>query len=261
MGPIDTGIVFAYFGLMIALGIVASRKQHSVEDFFLAGGKIGAFSVGCLWLASYIGGASIIGGSAKAYEIGYSGGWYIATMAIGCILFAAFFAVRVKRLGNENKFLTYPDFIESGYDSRTRIVATVTTAAAFIGYAAGQLAAAAAILSALLGWDYATSLLLSSAVIIVYTATGGFLAVTYTDWVQVSILVVGIVFIGIPIAIMNGGTPENLVTQLGDTHFDPLGWGLAEMAALGVSIPLSFFVAMDSYTRMFAARDEKSGTI
>ena len=35
------------------------------------------------------------------------------------------------------------------------------------------------------------------------------------------------------------------------------------MLALGVSIPLAFFVAMDCYTRMFAAEDEavaKRGT-
>jgi SSS family solute:Na+ symporter len=106
-------------------------------------------------------------------------------------------------------------------------------------------------------------LLLASCVIVIYTATGGFLAVTYTDWVQITLLFVGIVIVGIPIAIANGGTWEALTTQLPTGHSNPIGWGLPTMLALGISINLSFFVAMDGYTRMFAAKDEataKRGT-
>ncbi len=264
LSTLDTGIIFAYLALMIAIGLYASRGQDSVQDFFVAGGKLGTFSIACLWLASWVGGAAIVGGVAKTYEFGISGGWYIACMAIGCLLFGLFFAARVKRWGDEHQLLTYPDFIETRYDSRTRIVATVTTIMAFTGYAAGQLAAAGAILSTLLGWDYSTSLLLASSIIVVYTATGGFLAVTYTDWVQFSLLFMGVVIVGIPIAIASGGTWEALTTQLPIGHLDPTNWSVPIMLAMGVSMPLSFFVAMDSYTRMFAARNEavaKRGTL
>ena len=114
-----------------------------------------------------------------------------------------------------------------------------------------------------MGWDYSSSLLLASAIIVLYTATGGFLAVTYTDWVQITLLLVGVVIVGIPISIANGGTLEAFATSLPTGHFNPIGWGLPTMLALGVSIPLAFFVAMDCYTRMFAAKDEaaaKRGT-
>jgi SSS family solute:Na+ symporter len=66
------------------------------------------------------------------------------------------------------------------------------------------------VLSVLLDWDYSSSLLLASAIIVVYTATGGYLAVAYTDYVQFTLLFVGIVVVGIPIAIANGGTVEVL---------------------------------------------------
>ncbi len=258
LGPVDTGIIFAYLALMIAIGLYASRQQKSVKDFFVAGGKLGTFSIACLWLASWVGGATIVGGTAKTYEFGISGGWYITLMACGCLLFGLFFAARVKRLGNEHQLLTYPDFIETRYDSRTRIVATITTIIAFIGFAAGQLAAAGAVLSALLGWDYSTSLLLASSIIVVYTASGGFLAVAYTDYVQFTLLFVGIVIVGIPVAIANGGTIGALTTQLPTEHFNPTGWGVATILALSFSLPMSFFVGMDNFTRMFAAKDEKS---
>lgn len=264
LGYIDTGIIFAYLVLMIAIGIYASRQQNSVEDYFVAGGRLGSFSIACLWLASWVGGAAIVGGTTKVFEFGISGGWYTLSMMIGCLLFGTLFAARVKQKGDEHQLLTYPDFIETRYDSRTRIVATVTTIIAYIAYSAGQLAAAGAVLSTLLDWDYSSSLLLASSIIVVYTATGGLLAVTYTDWVQMTLLFVGVVVVGIPVAIANGGTWEAFTTHLPQGHFDPMGWGLPTMLALGVSIPLSFFVAMDGYTRMFAARDgvvAKRGTL
>jgi len=223
---LDTTIIFGYLALMIAIGLYASRKQDSIEDFFVAGGKLGAFSIACLWLASWVGGATIVGGAAKVYEFGISGGWYITCMAIGCLLFGLFFAVRVKRMGIKHQLLTYPDFIETRYDSRTRIVATIT--------------------------------LLASVIIVIYTATGGFLAIAYTDYVQFTLLFVGVVVVGIPIAIANGGTFETLTTQLPSGHFEPTAWGIPAMLALAVSLPMSFFVAMDNFTRTFAAKDEAS---
>ncbi len=257
LSAVDSGIIFTYLAMLIVIGLYASRKQESIKDFFVAGGKLGTISIACLWLASWVGGAAIVGGTAKTYEFGVSGGWYTIAMSIGCLLFGLTFAARVKRWGNERGLLTYPDLIESCYDSRTRIVATLTTALAYIGFAAGQLAAAGAILSTLLGWDYSLSLLLASGIIVIYTASGGFLAVTYTDWLQLALLFSGVVVVGIPVSIMNGGTIENFTSVLPATHFAPTGWGLPTMLALGVSIPMAFFVGMDSYTRMFAARDEK----
>jgi len=80
LGYIDTGIIFAYLALMIAIGIYASRRQDSVEDYFIAGGKLGTFSIACLWLAGWVGGAAIVGGTTKVFEFGISGGWYTTCM-------------------------------------------------------------------------------------------------------------------------------------------------------------------------------------
>ncbi len=249
---------------MLAIGIYASRRQETVADYYIAGGKLGTFSIACLWFASWVGGAAVVGVASKSYSVGVSGAWYVVAIAVGCVAFALFFATRVKTLSNEHQVLTYPELIATRYDRRTHIVATVTTIAAFIAYAAGQLAASASVLHTLLGWSFEASLLFSAAIIIVYTATGGFLAITYTDWVQVILLFVGIVFIGIPIALQNGGTWPELRAALPDSHFALGGWGWPAIAALVTSITLSFFTAMDSYTRVFAARDEhaaKRGTL
>jgi len=258
MGILDTAILFGYLAVLIGLGFYANYKQRSVDDYFVAGRRMGPFTIACLWLASWVGGASIVGSSARAFDLGVTGVWYILAIALGCLLFGLTLAEKVKRVGDAERHLTYPDFIEHYYDARTRIVATVTTVLAFTAYSAGQLMAAAAILQVLLGWDYGQALMLSSAIVIMYTATGGYLAITYTDWVQFVLLFVGIVLIGLPIAIYQVGTWSDLQAALPSSYFDPGAWGWGKIAALVGSIVLSFFVAMDSYSRSFAARDART---
>ena len=243
---------------MLGLGVYANRRQCDIQDYYVAGRRMGSFTIACLWLAGWVGGAAVVGSTARSFEYGVTGVWYMASMALGCFLFGLFMAMRVKRLGDEHNHLTYADFIEQRFDPRTRVVATVTTLLAYVAYSAGQLVAAAAILQVLLGWDYHLALMLASGIVIVYTATGGYLAVTYTDWVQFVLLVLGLVAIGWPIAVAEAGNWQDLQHALPAGHFDPGAQGWGAVAALLVSIVLSFFVAADSYSRCFAARDGRA---
>jgi SSS family solute:Na+ symporter len=255
MGMLDTVILFAYLALMVGLGFYAQRRKQNVEDYFVAGRRRGPMTIACLWIAAWIGGASVVGTSARIYELGVTGIWYILAIAIGCLLFGLTMARRVKQLGDRHQHLTYPDFIEHHYDNRTRAVATITTVLAYTAYTAGQFAAAAAMFEVLLGWDYTTSLLLAGAIVILYTAIGGYLAVTYTDWVQVTLVIVGIVAVGVPVAISQAGSWSDMHAALPASYYDLGAQGWDRVAALVVSLVLSFFVAMDSFSRSFAARD------
>ena len=258
MGILDTAILFVYLALLVGLGVYASRRQQGIEDYFVAGRRMGPATIACLWIAAWIGGASVVGTSARVYEFGVTGVWYILAIAIGCLLFGLTMARRVKQLGDRHQHLTYPDFIEQHYDNRTRIVATITTVLAYTAYTAGQFAAAAAMRQVLLGWDYGSSLLLAGAIVILYTAIGGYLAVTYTDWVQVGLVILGIVAIGVPVAISQAGSWADMSAVLPASYYDLGAQGWDRVAALVVSLVLSFFVAMDSFSRSFAARDAAS---
>jgi len=255
MGSLDYAILMVYFALLVAIGFWAKHRQKNVEDYYVAGRRLGTVTIACLWIAAWIGGAAVVGTTARVYEQGITGVWYVLAQAAGCVLFGLFVAARIKTLGDRHRHLTYPDFIEQQYDSRTRIVATVTTVLAFTAYAAGQLAASAAILQVMLGWDYEFSLLVAGLVVLLYTAVGGYLAVTYTDWVQVALLLFGVVVVGIPVAISAAGGWGDLRAALPDSYYELGAQGWDRIAALVVSMILAFFVGMDSFSRCFAARD------
>ena len=255
MGIIDTTILFVYLALLISLGFYAKHRQKGLEDYFVAGRRMGPIMIAFMWMAAWVGGAAIIGSSSRAFELGITGIWYVTAEAIGCLLFGIFMAARVKKLGDRHGHLTYPDLMEHHYDSRTRIVTTITTILAYAAYTAGQLVAGAAILQVLLGWDYSNCLLLCGAVVVVYVSSGGYLAVAYTDWVQVALLLTGVVAVGIPVAVSQAGSWADMQAVLPASSFDLGAQGWDRVTALVVSIVLSFFVAMDSFSRCYAARD------
>ena len=190
MAMIDTFLIYLYLAAMVIVGFYANRKQKDVDDYYVAGRRQGTFSIACLWLASFIGGASIIGSSGKAYEAGITAIWYVGAVMLGLTAFGLILAARVKQLGDQHHYLTFPDLIEAHYDSRTRVMVTITTIAAYVAFSAGQLAAAGSILHVMLGWDYTSSLLLATGVVVLYTAWGGYLAVAWTDWIQFFLLLI-----------------------------------------------------------------------
>lgn len=263
MSIIDSTIIITYLVLMILIGIYANKKQKDMEDYYVAGRKVGVFSITCLWLSSWIGGASVIGSSSKAYDIGISSIWYSGSVAIGCILFSYTFSGIIKKIGDKNKHMTYPDFIEDRYDSRSRIIATITTILAYIAYTSSQLVAASSIMHILIGWELSTCFIVSTIIIVLYTSIGGFLAVTYTDWVQFILLILGVVVIGIPLAHQSIGGFSSF-SQLPKSYFEIGAWGWSTIIALGVSQIFTVYTSMDSYTRCFSAKDVKTakkGTI
>lgn len=184
MSGLDIGIIVFYMAGMLFIGIYSGKKQQDSDDYFVAGRKAGVFSITCLWLSSWIGGASIVGTAERAYSMGITAVWYVVVIAVSLVIFAFTFTGTIKRLSTKLNLLTYPDFIESRYDSKTRMVATICTILGMIGFVASQFLAGGSTLSALTGWDSKVSLIVVAAVITFYTAFGGLLAVTYTDWVQ-----------------------------------------------------------------------------
>ena len=82
MGVVDTVILFAYLALLVGIGIYAQRSKPDVDDYFVAGRRMGPATIACMWVAAWIGGASIVGTSARVYEQGITGIWYVIGIAV-----------------------------------------------------------------------------------------------------------------------------------------------------------------------------------
>lgn len=258
MSGIDIAIIILYLVGMLLIGVYSNRKQKNMEDYYVAGRKAGTFSVTCLWLSSWIGGASIVGTATRAYDLGITAIWYVAIISVSLVIFAFTFTKLIKRISDKLQTVTYPEFIESRYDSKTRVAATICTVLGMTAFVASQFLAGGTMLSVLTGWDLKISFLVVVVVITVYTSIGGLLAVTYTDWFQVMLLFLGIVILGIPLCILNLDGGIQAMGTLPNSYFNLGSWGWGSIIALGLSTLFSFFTGMDGYTRCIAAKDEKT---
>ena len=228
LNVLDVIIILAYFVGMIVLGLIANKKQTGVDDYYLGGRSMGALKIGALWMAGWIGGSSVIGTSSNSYSMGITGVWYVGEIAIGCVLFALVMAKPIKRVSDELRNVTFPELIHTG-------------------------------------WNLGVCYILAAVVIVFYVSTGGLLAVTYTDIVQMALLLLGIVVLAVPlVGSQLHKMGANLVTDLPASFFDLGAWGWPTILALGLSTVMSFFTSMDSYTRCIAAKDARTartGTI
>lgn len=257
MSAVDMAILLGYFAAMLVLGAVANKRQKDSDDYFVGGRKLGSFSIMSLWFSSWVGGAAIVGTATTAYDYGISGIWYVLSSVICCVLFAYASSGKINELGKKFGHVTYPDFIGQAYNEKTRLIATITTALAYIGYTAGQFAAAGAVLQMLFDWPLVTAYTVAAGIVLVYTAVGGLLAVTYTDWAQFVFIILGVVILGIPICLDASGGVAAISEQLPEGFMNIGNWGWATIIGLTLSMALSFFTGMDSYTKCFAAKNAK----
>ncbi len=256
LSTLDIAIIIGYLLLMIVLGLLAKRRTKTSEDYYVAGKKLGTFSICAMWMASWIGGASIIGTAANGYELGISGGWYVTILAVGTFLFGMTFTRLIKRIGEKVNSFTYPELIEARYDSKTKYVLAISTFLSNVGFVASQFVAMSAILNTMTGWTLSACFIITAVVCTLYTAFGGLFGVTYTTWIQFALILVGVVLLGAPLSAKAIGGVSQL-SQLPAEWFDIGRYGWGTIIALAVSSIFSFYTGMDSYTRCFSAKSEK----
>ncbi|MBG0790057.1 MAG: sodium:solute symporter family protein [Desulfovibrionaceae bacterium] len=258
MEPVDYIVLALYFCTLLVIAVYANKKQKTTEDYYVGGRGVGTLPLAALWMSSWVGGAAIMGTAEKSFEIGISSLWYPLSMFSGFIFFALIFAGRIKLLGDRHRHITYPDLIEQRYDTKVRLVSTVTTILAYVGYTASQLLSAAHIITSITGIELGYSFIVATAVTVIYTSLGGFFAVEKTDRFQTLLVIVGVSAVATPLTWNALGDASRLGAELPADFFQFGSWGWGAIVAMFISMVLTFFTSMDSYTRCFAARSVRS---
>ncbi len=198
---IFTGVAM-YMLLMIGVGFYASKKTHTVTEFMVAGRGLPVWLCSVTVVATWFGGSVMLGGAGAAYDDGMMGviedpwGGALALLLIGF-----FFARLFRRL----KIITVTDFMEQRYGKTAGVAITITTLFSQIMWAASALVAFGTIFQALTSISLETGILIGAFVIILYTMIGGMWAVALTDFVQLTIIMVGLVVLFVVVLVDSGG--------------------------------------------------------
>ena len=194
--------VAVYIVAMLVVGLYASKKTHTVTQFMVAGRGLPTLLCSTTIVATWFGGGTMMGASGASYDDGILG--IIADpigAALSLFLIGLFFARLFRRL----RIITVADYMEQRYGQVAAMAITFTSVAANIAWVGAMLVAFGLIFESLTGVPLEFGIIGGAFVICLYTMIGGMWAVALTDFLQMIIIIVGLVILLAVVLIDVGG--------------------------------------------------------
>ena len=259
MSWIDITIFCTYLLAMLGVGFYFMRKNNSTDDYYVGGRKLSSLHIGLSVVATDVGGGFSIGLGGLGFAMGLSGSWLLFTGLIGAWLSGVLLIPRVSDLARRKGFLSFPQFLEFVFDKRVAIIAGVISAIGYIGFTSSQLLAGAKLASSTFpSISLHQALLIMGIIAVVYTVIGGLKAVIYTDTVQWIVLMVGLIFVGLPFAYFKIGGMEAITSTLQPSFLSLTAISWQTIVNWMFTIIPIWFIGMTLYQRIYAAKDTKT---
>ncbi len=196
--------IVLYLILVVGIGVVFSKRNKTTDDFYLGGRKLGPYVTAMSAEASDMSSYLLMGLPGLAYFSGLCDvTWTIIGLALGTYFNWLIVAKRLRHYSNHNNSTTVPIFFSNRYGDKKHIlsaIAAVVIIVFFVPYTASGFSACGKLFASLFGADYHTTMIISAAVIAVYTTLGGFLAASFTDFIQSIVMTIAllvVVFFGV----------------------------------------------------------------
>jgi solute:Na+ symporter, SSS family len=245
-------VVIAFFVMILAVGAWVSKRARKASDFLIAGRNVNLVLTTATLAAMQIGAGVIMGGSEQGAQGGiWPGMWYGIGCGGGLIIAGLLAAAKLRTRGG---FVPL-DFFAARYGERrwVRIWAWLSNIPSLLGIFVAQIMAAGAILS-IFGVDYRTGVIVVGLVIMIYSAMGGMWGVVIVDFIQLTVVLIGIPLVTI-ITFAKLKAAGSAAIVLG-TPFIPPGM-LSKAVFLILPFLLSISVSYDAYMRYQAAKSAK----
>lgn len=256
-------IVVGYVILMIGIGVYFHKKgMEDLSDYFLAGKGAAWYLVALSFFATAIGAGGTIGLSASTFDDqSITAFWSYGVALASFFVVAALLGHKLPRTTN----ITIPSMLEDRYDEKTRAAAVPFYLLRFISTLGAQWLAAGTIIAFLLG-DLITltqAAILGAIIITAYTVLGGMSAVMWTDFIQGTILFIGLWILAIAGILQFGGwsamTAE--VTSVAPQAFDLFAMEWTLIAGYIVTLVPTMLVRQGYLQRIMSARSPRDGFI
>ena len=263
---LDYIAMLAYFLVLIWIGVsvVRSKSEKNKYDSFLAADRnMNLLQTTSSAAATDIGGGFSIAMGGLGFTLGVSGSWMIAVSGLSIVMVSFLMVPKVKRWSDRVKGLTTGDLFAARFDRKTGTLAAVVIGLSWFTFVGGQIIAGGKLLQVTLNMNLTVAVLVSGAVILAYTTMGGLKAVIYTDVFQMLVLMIGIVFIAVPIGLIEVGGWSAMAQQFNssDSTKHLLDWsavGWRQMLGWFFAIFPVWFISIAAMQRIVAARDVKT---
>lgn len=208
--------IIIYMVIMLGIGWYAFVKTSNLNDYMLGGRQLGsavtALSAGAAdmsgWLLLGLPGAIFVSGLEKA--------WVAIGLTIGAYLNWLFVASRLRVYSQvSNDSITIPSYLDNRLRDKTKLIRIASgfiILIFFTFYVSSGMVSGGKFFNSSFGYDYHTGLLIVSGVVVAYTLFGGFLAVSYTDFLQGLIMFLALITVPLFGVFATGGFSETVAS-------------------------------------------------
>ncbi|MGO1950239.1 MAG: sodium/proline symporter PutP [Mycobacteriaceae bacterium] len=213
-----------YLLVMLGIGVWSYTKTTEYEDYMVGGRGLHPFVAALSAGASDMSGWLLMGLPGALFMSGFSEIWMAVGLLAGCWVNWKIVAPRLRSYTEiSNNSITVPSFLENrlrDHSHTLRIVAGIVILVFFTFYVSSGMVAGGRYFESSFDGDYTAGLLIIGAVTVIYTFVGGFLAVSYTDVVQGSVMFLALILVPI-FAIFSLDDPSQIFTfQTENTYGD-----------------------------------------
>ena len=200
-----TAVTFiGYLILMVAVGVFAYYYTRNYSDYILGGRRLGGFVTALSVGASDMSGWLLMGLPGAVYLSGISQSWIAIGLTVGAYINWCIVAGRLRVYTEKtHNALTLPDYFTHRFEDKgnlLRIIAAVVILLFFTIYCASGVVAGARLFENTFNMPYEWALVVGAVATILYVFLGGFLAVSWTDTIQASLMCLALIVT--PIAVM-----------------------------------------------------------
>ncbi|MGL4860342.1 MAG: sodium/proline symporter PutP [Enterobacteriaceae bacterium] len=201
---------------MVLIGWLGYRATNNFDDYILGGRRLGSVVTALSAGASDMSGWLLMGLPGAVFLSGISESWIAIGLVIGAWLNWKLVAGRL-RVHTEvnNNALTLPDYFSSRFDDHSkvlRVISALVILLFFTIYCSSGIVAGARLFESTFGFSYATALWAGAAATILYTFLGGFLAVSWTDTIQASLMIFALILTPVAVIFSLGSLDITLET-------------------------------------------------
>lgn len=226
VSPLTISAFCLYLVMVVGVAVIAYIKTKNLSDFVLGGrslgGPVAALSAGASDMSAWL----FFGLPGLVFSLGLNQIWYPLGLVIGAYCSWRFIAKPLRVFSEiANDSLTIPAFLDNRFLDTSgilRVVFAVVILTFFAFYTASGLVGGALLLERF-GLNYTQGLFLGTSIIMAYTLVGGFLAVSWTDFFQGSLMLCCMLIV--PVVAMNelGGSAPTMgaIQEIGAHLVDP----------------------------------------
>ena len=246
LAAVDYVILALYFAFVLGIGWRLRKKISTSGDFLTSSHSVPVWITSLAFLAANLGAQELVGMSASGAKYGIMTAHFYWIGAVPAMIFVGVFMMPFY-YGSRAR--SVPEYLKLRFDEKTRGLNAISFAVMTIFSSGISMYALGLLLKLLLGWSFNTSVLVSAAIVLVYTFLGGLTSAIYNEVLQFFLIVLGFSPLAI-LAVLKAGGWSGMAARVPPvmTHMwqnmasaseNPMGVDVFSMIA-GLGFVLSF---------------------